>query len=150
MNPSDDELGEELEMLSSHSTPRRSHAHTRLRRRVTTHCGITLLFSIAGIAIVGYLFWPGPPLPRPPIEPNTGIPLPRPPIEPNTDVLSPSHDPIWPNRAVSVKDAFLHAYGGYEKYTTFPDDELRPISNSGQRKCVDVPSTVDVNLRVAL
>lgn len=119
MDLSDDELGEELEMLPSHFTPRRLDPHTqskRLNRR--TRYVITFLLSTAGIGIVGYLFWPYISLARPPIDPGTNV----------------HHDPVWFNRATSVKDAFLHAYGGYERYTTFPDDELKPISNSGQQK----------------
>lgn len=130
MHPSDDELSEELEMLPGHSGDVYRQSR-QPNRRFTANCGITIFFSIIGIAIVSYLFWPGP-----------GIPPPRPPRpqkDPGADILLPSHDPVWLNRSASVKDAFIHAYGGYEKYTTFPDDELRPISNSGQRKWVDVP-----------
>jgi hypothetical protein len=49
---------------------------------------------------------------------------------------SPVNDPVWSQRAASVKDAFSHAYGGYQRHTVFPDDELKPISNSGVRKSV--------------
>lgn len=35
---------------------------------------------------------------------------------------------IWTDRAAQVKNAFLHAYHGYERHA-FPHDELRPVSN---------------------
>jgi len=35
---------------------------------------------------------------------------------------------LWEARALQVKNAFLHAYHGYEQFA-FPSDELRPISN---------------------
>jgi len=35
----------------------------------------------------------------------------------------------WKQRAEQVKQAFRHAYGGYERYA-MPHDELRPLSNS--------------------
>lgn len=41
----------------------------------------------------------------------------------------------WPRkeRAEAVKEAFLHAYGSYERYAA-PADELRPLRNSSQQK----------------
>lgn len=41
----------------------------------------------------------------------------------------PATPEIWADRAAQVKNAFLHAYHGYERYA-FPHDELRPISNT--------------------
>ncbi|KZV97787.1 seven-hairpin glycosidase [Exidia glandulosa HHB12029] len=40
---------------------------------------------------------------------------------------------LWRTRAGRVRDAFLHAYHGYEQYATWPDDELRPLSNTGEK-----------------
>ncbi|KIJ59230.1 glycoside hydrolase family 47 protein [Hydnomerulius pinastri MD-312] len=40
----------------------------------------------------------------------------------------PETPEIWAHRAAQVKNAFLHAYHGYERLA-FPHDELRPISN---------------------
>jgi len=40
----------------------------------------------------------------------------------------PETPEIWADRAAQVKNAFLHAYHGYEHYA-FPHDELRPLSN---------------------
>ena len=40
----------------------------------------------------------------------------------------PESSDIWADRAAQVKNAFLHAYRGYERYA-FPHDELRPVSN---------------------
>ncbi|RXW23064.1 hypothetical protein EST38_g2818 [Candolleomyces aberdarensis] len=36
----------------------------------------------------------------------------------------------WNSRAERVKEAFVHAYHGYEKYAS-PEDELRPVTNEG-------------------
>ncbi|KAF8840808.1 glycoside hydrolase family 47 protein [Paxillus ammoniavirescens] len=41
----------------------------------------------------------------------------------------PETPEIWADRAAQVKNAFLHAYHGYERFA-FPHDELRPISNT--------------------
>lgn len=41
---------------------------------------------------------------------------------------------VWETRAKEVKDAFLHAYHGYEKYAA-PFDELLPVSDSRVNKC---------------
>ncbi|KAG8220813.1 glycoside hydrolase family 47 protein [Butyriboletus roseoflavus] len=41
----------------------------------------------------------------------------------------PETPEIWADRAAQVKNAFLHAYHGYEHHA-FPHDELRPISNT--------------------
>ncbi|KAF8551349.1 glycoside hydrolase family 47 protein [Imleria badia] len=41
----------------------------------------------------------------------------------------PETPEIWADRAAQVKNAFLHAYHGYERHA-FPHDELRPISNT--------------------
>jgi len=41
---------------------------------------------------------------------------------------------VWAKRGKSVKEAFLHAYGGYEKYAPFPHDELLPLTNGSTNK----------------
>lgn len=43
----------------------------------------------------------------------------------------------WPKakRAHAVKEAFVHAYGSYEKYA-MPADELMPVRNKTQQKYV--------------
>lgn len=41
---------------------------------------------------------------------------------------SPRTPEIWAERAVQVKEAFRHAYRGYEEHA-FPHDELLPVSN---------------------
>jgi hypothetical protein len=43
-------------------------------------------------------------------------------------------DPLWAARAESVKEAFLHAYRNYERYSPFPSDELRPLTNESLTK----------------
>ncbi|KAI9573957.1 glycoside hydrolase family 47 protein [Boletus coccyginus] len=40
----------------------------------------------------------------------------------------PESPEIWADRAAQVRNAFSHAYHGYERYA-FPHDELRPLSN---------------------
>lgn len=51
-------------------------------------------------------------------------------------IFWPSETPqTWARRAAQVKEAFLHAYHGYEQYAS-PHDELRPISNSQSDRCV--------------
>ncbi|KAJ3501629.1 hypothetical protein NMY22_g18861 [Coprinellus aureogranulatus] len=47
-------------------------------------------------------------------------------LEPEVHVSSAE----WESRAERVKEAFKHAYHGYEKYA-MPKDELRPITNEG-------------------
>lgn len=45
-------------------------------------------------------------------------------------VIWPTEPPeIWAERAAQVKNAFLDAYHGYERYA-FPHDELAPLSNA--------------------
>ncbi|KAF8552304.1 glycoside hydrolase family 47 protein [Imleria badia] len=48
----------------------------------------------------------------------------------STDVLfwPPETPEIWAERAAQVKEAFRHAYRGYEQHA-FPHDELLPVSN---------------------
>ena len=45
----------------------------------------------------------------------------------------PDQDADWPARANAVKQAFAHAYHGYETYA-FPEDELLPLTNSSEMK----------------
>lgn len=40
---------------------------------------------------------------------------------------------VWTDRSFQVRDAFLHAYHGYERFA-FPNDELRPLSNTSINK----------------
>ena len=42
---------------------------------------------------------------------------------------------LWNERAEQVKQAFVHAYHGYERYAS-PNDELKPISHGKINKCV--------------
>lgn len=44
------------------------------------------------------------------------------------DLFWPSETPeVWADRAAQVKEAFRHAYRGYEQHA-FPHDELMPLS----------------------
>lgn len=45
----------------------------------------------------------------------------------------PETPQIWAERAAQVKQAFRHAYRGYEQHA-FPRDELMPMSNKGTDK----------------
>ena len=47
---------------------------------------------------------------------------------PSADVFFAETPDIWAERAILVKEAFQHAYHGYEQYA-FPHDELLPVSN---------------------
>jgi hypothetical protein len=40
---------------------------------------------------------------------------------------------VWQQRSEAVREAFLHAYGGYEKYA-FGADELKPLNNDSVNK----------------
>jgi hypothetical protein len=42
--------------------------------------------------------------------------------------MPPTLQDDWAERAAQVKEAFRHAYHGYEQYS-FPYDELMPVSN---------------------
>lgn len=72
----------------------------------------------------------GRPPPRPPgytwldEEDTVDAPWPIPPSAPFHEKPTPE---IWHSRAQEVKDAFAHAYRGYEAYA-FPNDELLPIT----------------------
>lgn len=62
---------------------------------------------------------------EPPAAPTLAPPPPPPPPpRPKID---------WNGRAEMVKEAFLHAYHGYEEHA-FPMDELRPLSLTGTNK----------------
>ena len=45
----------------------------------------------------------------------------------------PETPEIWASRAAQVKEAFRHAYHGYEQHA-FPHDELMPVSNQSSDK----------------
>jgi mannosyl-oligosaccharide alpha-1,2-mannosidase len=67
------------------------------------------------------------PLP-PPLHPHAGPPV--------TDIPDQSHrvqENKWHERAQKVKEAFVHAYGGYEKHA-LPCDELLPVSGGKVNK----------------
>ena len=40
---------------------------------------------------------------------------------------------MWAERAERIKEAFLHAYHGYEQHAS-PKDELLPLSNGSVNK----------------
>lgn len=46
---------------------------------------------------------------------------------------APETPEVWTDRSFQVRDAFLHAYHGYERFA-FPNDELRPLSNTSVNK----------------
>ena len=56
--------------------------------------------------------------------------------EDEEDVWSDERPEVdWSEMAEMVKDAFRHAYGGYEQFAS-PHDELLPLSNGSVDKCV--------------
>lgn len=42
--------------------------------------------------------------------------------------VGPHTDNVWTNRALRVREAYLHAFQGYKTYA-LPHDELLPLSN---------------------
>lgn len=89
------------------------NASTSLRRRNISirHLAFALVLSIASLTLYyNYL---------------RHIPDPF----PADSIYYPPESPVvWEGRALQVRDAFLHAYHGYESFA-FPNDELRPLSN---------------------
>ncbi|KAI0688251.1 glycoside hydrolase family 47 protein [Cytidiella melzeri] len=57
-------------------------------------------------------------------------------------ITSPEPD-VWQERAEATRSAFRFAYTAYEE-TAYPHDELKPLSNRFQDKCVS--STVNIGL----
>lgn len=55
---------------------------------------------------------------------------------------------VWEQRAERVKQAFIHAYNGYEQYAS-PSDELRPLSNSASNTWVVSGVAVFMSLFIA-
>ncbi|KAK7687285.1 hypothetical protein QCA50_009790 [Cerrena zonata] len=79
---------------------------------------------LLGIIVLGWP-WFAPPPPHhfgPGSEPFHWHPHAPPPK------IGPHHDSIWSNRALQVREAYLHAYQGYKTYA-LPHDELLPLSN---------------------
>ncbi|KAI0690315.1 glycoside hydrolase [Cytidiella melzeri] len=68
---------------------------------------------------------PLPPPQPPPLPPHA--PPPRPPPTATEDTVSIVPKVEWARRAHLVKEAFLHAYHGYETYAA-PHDELLPVT----------------------
>lgn len=54
--------------------------------------------------------------------------------EPSTAQVPWKTKDSWARRTEMVKEAFLHAYRGYEQYAPFPHDELMPLTNQGVDK----------------
>ncbi|KAI0046482.1 glycoside hydrolase family 47 protein [Auriscalpium vulgare] len=69
------------------------------------------------------------PLPEPAAAPEAPLPLPTPspPVFTPPSIIT-SGNLLWTHAAQAVRDAFLHAYHGYEKYAA-PHDELLPLTN---------------------
>ena len=53
------------------------------------------------------------------------------PMRPGEEVQGPHIN--WGARANAVKQAFVHAYHGYETHA-FPEDELLPLTNTSEMK----------------
>jgi hypothetical protein len=66
-----------------------------------------------------------------------GPAIPYPPEHFEDANLEPPH--VWKDRADKVRQAFIHAYRGYE-YNAFGHDELRPLSNKAKDKYVRFPN----------
>lgn len=91
---------------------------TAFRRRGISirHLAFALAFSIASLTLYyNYLR-------------HTADPF------PSDLIYYPQESPeVWEDRALQVKNAFLHAYHGYEQFA-FPSDELLPLSNTSINK----------------
>ena len=86
--------------------------HLQRRRITPRHVVLTLVISAVLFAL--YYAW----LRRDEVFfPSTDIPF-----------WSQETPEIWAERAAQVKEAFRHAYRGYEQHA-FPHDELLPVSN---------------------
>jgi len=63
---------------------------------------------------------------------GAGLPFRRPPRPPHRGPHFPPSSPgerkLWKERREVVKEAFQHAYGGYERFA-FGRDELKPLTN---------------------
>lgn len=84
---------------------------------------------------------PRPPYPpfHPPDLSDVATPLsppppPPPPPQLDNEAEAGASQLLWASRAISIREAFLHAYHSYEKYASFPADELQPISNKSVKK----------------
>jgi hypothetical protein len=105
-------------------------------RRLPTLRKIILWAGISFIAIFlvhssrrGRPFHLGPHPPRPP--PHRGPPTLNEQVQP-----TPPHERIiWEQRKEIIREAFQHAYTGYERFA-FGDDELRPLTNGSKNKYV--------------
>ena len=111
-----------------------------IRRVARAPSYVTAALSIGVFVCLLFLFTPpgffhgfGP-------RPGHGPPGPPPPPKwkwpPLMNDQSPKPKPSgvdWAARAENVKNSFLHAYHGYEKYA-MPFDELQPVSNGSVNK----------------
>ena len=73
--------------------------------------------------------------PRPPHAPRP----PAPPTDDDAKGTSPKTE--WAQRAQAVKEAFLYAYRGYERYAA-PHDELLPVSGGHADTYVQTDSSI--------
>lgn len=116
-----------------------------LSRRITfRHIAIIAFSSILLFTFYTFADWPssrpsmlddnGSQRPLPPHAPRP----PRPPANQDSKTSQPNSE--WAQRAQEVKEAFLYAYRGYEKYAA-PHDELLPVNGSYIDKCVTKPLT---------
>lgn len=102
-------------------------------RKLPTLKKIILWIGLSFVAILlvhssrrGRPFRLGPP-PRPPHR--------GPSLHEHTPPTSPQEKLIWERRKGVIREAFQHAYGGYERFA-FGYDELKPLSNGTTNKCV--------------
>jgi hypothetical protein len=82
-------------------------------------------------------FFDDPPPPLPPPPPPIEAAPPRPEMHKNIpeSPFIPPLPPSWAEAADRVRDAFKHSWNGYMEYAA-PHDELRPVSQKINDKCV--------------
>jgi mannosyl-oligosaccharide alpha-1,2-mannosidase len=71
--------------------------------------------------------------PGPPVDSHRRPPFYTP--SPAEHPSSTTPNSVWANRALEVKNAFLHAYHGYMEHA-YPHDEITPLFNGSQDKSV--------------
>lgn len=82
------------------------------KRIAVRHLGLTTVFAL----VLTALYYT--------VVPETSVAIPH--WVSYTGGSTPSN--AWDARAVQVKQAFVHAYNGYERHSA-PHDELSPLSN---------------------
>lgn len=150
-----------LPLYRTSSRPQQSARSKWTGRPMARWIGATLTFAFLCYVFASSLLpgpWIGPPLHHfgrpPPPDSHFGLPThvslghPGHGFIPGSNISRPMHGPyppppnahggtasesLWTQRAGQVRDAYLHAYHGYQTYAG-EYDELRPLSNDAVNK----------------